>query len=207
MRVTNVNLSIDGDNLRVSAVVITPTLGWSNLSLNPVEYVVFPPDGVIDIDVVATPPAGNAATSVMMFPLELVVDNRAAIKGVRLRYQGEALISVLNLLKNAQDIGTDPIFIEAGSFDGDQLFLNVRYAGGCGIHSFQLSWDGQFMKSMPPQISAKLSHAANGDQCKSLQKELLRFDVSPALGEHHSEISYVHVYSGQNQISIPYKKI
>ena len=205
MKVANVNLSVDGESIKVSAFVLTPTLGWSQVSLQPVKYIMFPLDGVIDVVLTATPPSSIAATSTMMFPIEAFIPNRPEIRGVRIRYLNDVLITLLTAVKTIADIGSDSVVIEAGSFDGDQLLLNVRYPGGCGTHSFQLSWDGSFMKSMPPQIAVKLSHNAHGDPCKSIQSELLRFDLSPILGEHHTEISYVHAFSGQNQIAVPLK--
>ncbi|MYM27657.1 hypothetical protein SAMN05192549_104204 [Duganella sacchari] len=203
MKIADVDLSVTNDGfLKVDAMATTPTLGWTNVGLQPVEYVMFPGDGVLDIQLVGTAPVGAAATSIGHFPVSVVVSDKPEVRGVRISWQNERLITVLRAVKNAEDIGKAPIFLEAGSIQGDQLFLNVRYAGGCGPHSFQLGWDGAFLKSFPPQIILRLSHNPLQDECKAVQSELLQFDLSTALGETPPELMKIHVASVQNQISI-----
>jgi hypothetical protein len=68
---------------------------------------------------------------------------------------------------------TDTAFVEK-----DMLTLRVNYGGGCKDHSFDLVSNGQFTKSIPPQVSLVLKHQANGDQCKNLVYRDLHFNIS-----------------------------
>lgn len=72
----------------------------------------------------------------------------------------------------------DPFEIESCRLEGDELVAEVRYAGGCAQHDFQLLWNGAFMKSLPPQASFRLVHHANGDACESSVRETVRFSLS-----------------------------
>ncbi len=61
---------------------------------------------------------------------------------------------------------------------GDVLFVFVNYSGGCNEHSFELISNGKYAKSLPPQLSLCLKHSNNGDMCKKLVSQELKFDIS-----------------------------
>lgn len=57
--------------------------------------------------------------------------------------------------------------------DGGFLIVKVAYSGGCNEHFFEASWDGNYMKSMPPQASIRLTHVNNDDACRArIEKEI-----------------------------------
>lgn len=57
--------------------------------------------------------------------------------------------------------------------DGGFLIVKVAYSGGCNEHFFEASWDGNFMKSMPPIANVRLTHVNNDDGCRArIEKEL-----------------------------------
>lgn len=57
--------------------------------------------------------------------------------------------------------------------DGGFLIVKVAYSGGCNEHFFEASWDGRYMKSMPPQVNVTLTHVNNDDACRErIEKEL-----------------------------------
>jgi hypothetical protein len=57
--------------------------------------------------------------------------------------------------------------------DGGFLIVKVAYSGGCNEHFFEASWDGNYMKSMPPQVNVGLTHVNNDDACRArIEKEL-----------------------------------
>lgn len=81
-------------------------------------------------------------------------------------------------MREQQPIGNDFVFIEAAGLHGDKLIIDVGYGGGCRQHTFQLNWNGKFLKSNPAQVVLELSHNANGDTCRAIIHERLQFDLS-----------------------------
>lgn len=56
--------------------------------------------------------------------------------------------------------------------DGQSLMVKVAYSGGCNEHFFEVSWDGNYMKSLPPQVNLNLTHVNNDDACRArIEKE------------------------------------
>jgi hypothetical protein len=56
--------------------------------------------------------------------------------------------------------------------DGPFLMVKVAYSGGCNEHFFEVSWDGNYMKSLPPQVNVNLTHVNNDDACRArIEKE------------------------------------
>jgi hypothetical protein len=79
----------------------------------------------------------------------------------------------------------DAHFIETAKIERDRLHLSVSYTGGCAEHTFRLvAWD-YFSKAESLQAKLLLAHDANGDACKAIIKEELRFDISPLAVEYH----------------------
>jgi hypothetical protein len=61
---------------------------------------------------------------------------------------------------------------------GDTLVLTVQYSGGCKEHNWELVSNGMYAKSLPPQISVCLKHTNNGDACRELKIQELKFNIS-----------------------------
>jgi predicted type IV restriction endonuclease len=84
-----------------------------------------------------------------------------------------------------KDWKQDAYFIEIAKIEKDTLRLSVSYTGGCAEHAFRLvAWD-YFSKSEALQAKLLLAHDANGDACKAIIKQALRFDISPLAAEYH----------------------
>ena len=62
--------------------------------------------------------------------------------------------------------------------EGDTLFANVQYSGGCGDHKFEMKQNGFLMKSLPPKQPVQIIHLSTVDHCRSLINEDLKFDIS-----------------------------
>ena len=57
--------------------------------------------------------------------------------------------------------------------DGPFLMVKLVYSGGCNEHFFEASWDGNYMKSLPPQVNVTLTHVNNDDACRErIEKEV-----------------------------------
>ena len=101
-------------------------------------------------------------------------------------------------MREQQPIGGDFVAIEAVGLKGDKLIIDVIYGGGCRQHTFQLNWDGKFLKSNPAQVVLELSHDANDDPCRALIHERLQFDLSVIIENPSQYI--LHVRSGVTEL-------
>ena len=72
------------------------------------------------------------------------------------------------------------------SIDGDIISITAGYLPTCDEVSFTLCWNGTFMESNPPQISAHFS-AENEDNCQEFGQETIKFDLSP-VKEQYMEV-------------------
>lgn len=57
------------------------------------------------------------------------------------------------------------------------LKVEVSYSGGCAEHQFDMWWDGQWRKSIPPQAPMLLVYDNGGDTCRMLVSETLYYDL------------------------------
>lgn len=74
-----------------------------------------------------------------------------------------------------QDTGGVPAFI-----DGDTLWVEVAYGGGCEEHEFAICWpDLAFMESDPVQVDLEIWHGGTPDMCEAYIYETLSFDLTP----------------------------
>lgn len=137
-----------------------------------------------------TPPVGNALTSIMIYPLSILIPETEWLQGVRLQKgNGDLLLTIRTPVKECMPVGEDWLILEDAGLKGDKLIVDVKYGGGCSQHSVQLNWDGKILKSNPPQIILDLSHNAHGDPCKALLSERLQFDLSVIMDD--SPDSYI----------------
>lgn len=72
---------------------------------------------------------------------------------------------------------SDPYTYEKVSLDGDRLKLCLRYSGGCKKHKFRLLTQKEYSKSSPPSAGLFLFHNADGDACRSVIRDTLRYDL------------------------------
>lgn len=73
------------------------------------------------------------------------------------------------------DTGGAPVFV-----DGDTLWVDVAYGGGCEEHTFTICWpDQSFMESDPVQVNLEIFHGGPADMCEAYLYETLEFDLTP----------------------------
>lgn len=72
----------------------------------------------------------------------------------------------------------DTFELQSARIVGDTLLVDVAFSGGCKEHSFEMSTNKQWLKSLPPQINLNLIHRANSDDCRSMLMGTLRFDLT-----------------------------
>jgi len=73
--------------------------------------------------------------------------------------------------------------IENAEIKDSILTINISYSGGCKDHSFELMFNGMYMKSLPRKASLYLKHESNDDICKKLIMLELKYNLSSILGD------------------------
>jgi hypothetical protein len=86
-----------------------------------------------------------------------------------------AIIMVDDL--SSASLATDNAQIRSAVISSDVLTIVAQYGGGCKHHEFKLFGSKRFLESNPPQADVFLSHQANGDACKALITDTLRFSL------------------------------
>jgi hypothetical protein len=81
------------------------------------------------------------------------------------------------VVKDTASYGKDACKLSDVRVSGDTLFVKAEYGGGCKDHVFTARHNGQYMKSMPPQLNLMIDHNGNGDSCRELIHESLAFDL------------------------------
>ena len=209
MNLLDVDIVKIDDALKLNVNAYSPTLGWTDISLSIVVYFMPPIDGIQDVILNGTPPEGYTLTSLMVYPLSIVIPSNEWLQGVRiLNEKGISLLTVRTPVKKRDPIGKDWVAIENAGLKGDKLILDIRYGGGCKQHIFQLNWNGDVLKSNPPQIILDLSHNAHEDPCKALLSERLQYDLSTILDDNpkdyiirvHSLLTEVIAHKPKTQI-------
>lgn len=73
----------------------------------------------------------------------------------------------------------DAATITAAHVEGQVLFLQVQFGGGCGKHRLALVTSSAIAESNPPYSQFRLAHDGGGDPCDALITRELRVDLSP----------------------------
>jgi len=95
------------------------------------------------------------------------------------------------------------ITIKQITIDGDLLSIDVSYSGGCEEHKFNLYFDGNYKKSLPPKAAFFLQHVPHTDQCRSIVDLTLKFDIGKSQYAGQKEIM-VSVIGLENEVSYRY---
>ncbi len=73
---------------------------------------------------------------------------------------------------------SDAIDINAVRVEGNKMYLEVSYSGGCAKHLFKMIGSTAIKKSLPPIRSIQLVHKGNNDVCRSIVKKTIQVDIS-----------------------------
>jgi hypothetical protein len=99
---------------------------------------------------------------------------------------------------------TDPFTLNEVKVEGDNLMVTVTYGGGCKDHVFQMHSKGQFMKSLPPQLSLYLEHESNDDNCRALITETFNFDLKNCRNASAKEVKLIINDNREKMVSYTY---
>ena len=110
--------------------------------------------------------------------------------------KSNSINSCPNLIQNVnlEDFPMDHYGVNEIVLDGNELFVNVTYGGGCEDHIFNLVMEPNFWSGIPPvYYYFYLSHDANNDPCDALITEHnLCFDISELLtGNLNNEVFFL----------------
>jgi hypothetical protein len=86
-------------------------------------------------------------------------------------------LEVKPVLLDTTRYGSDRFEAKKVRVSGDTLFIDTEYSGGCKDHVFTARHNGNYMKSMPPQLNLYVDHQGNGDGCRELIRETIAFDL------------------------------
>jgi|GEM_PF-1402982 len=71
------------------------------------------------------------------------------------------------------------------------IMVKVAYSGGCAEHFFESSWDGTFLKSMPPQANLLLTHVNNDDNCRARIERELAIDTRKLFEKQDGQVKVI----------------
>ncbi len=75
------------------------------------------------------------------------------------------------------DTGTN-YKVDSLEINNDTLSVFVAYSGGCKEHSWELVTNGMYEKTRPPEITVCLKHISNGDACRQLIRNEVKFNIT-----------------------------
>ncbi len=103
-------------------------------------------------------------------------------------FQTDTTYSAIIMVDDLSSAGlaTDNAQIKSAILSSDVLTIVAQYGGGCKQHDFKLYGSKRFLESFPPQADIVLSHSANGDACKALITDSLRFSLTRLREVHQS---------------------
>ena len=78
---------------------------------------------------------------------------------------------------------TDSITVYGIALEGDEVVVSVGYGGGCAEHTFEMCWNGAWLRTSPPQAPLVLGHDSGDDMCEAYLSEDLRFDASVVIDD------------------------
>ncbi len=92
----------------------------------------------------------------------------------------------IQLDKNVNLTGfQDPYTIVNAEIKDGLLWLQTSYGGGCREHEFKMVFNGIYVPRQDQEtdvselVSLKLGHNGNGDACRSIVRQNIRFDLKP----------------------------
>lgn len=86
-------------------------------------------------------------------------------------------IRPIEIVQNIDTDSSDAFNVVEVKVDGDILSVTVSYGGGCQDHEWTMYATERYAKSYPPKLGIFLKHKANGDMCKALLRETLKFNL------------------------------
>lgn len=81
--------------------------------------------------------------------------------------------------ENYDSLARDPIAVNKAYVDGDCLYFQVSYSGGCQKHTIDLAFMHPWTASSSTVPTFEIRHNANGDLCEAYFTKEFRYDLTP----------------------------
>lgn len=98
---------------------------------------------------------------------------------------------VVWIIKADQAAKSEKVTVKRAEQIGDLLALEISYAGGCEMHSFELQVLGKHKPTYPPELFVKLYHNSNGDRCRGMIDDRIYFDITSLQLDNTNRINLV----------------
>ncbi|MFN5784513.1 MAG: hypothetical protein ACK457_01020 [Flavobacteriia bacterium] len=101
---------------------------------------------------------------------------------------------------------SDPFSISDVRVQGNKMFIEVSYSGGCQEHAFQLVGSSMIAKSLPPIRHMQLVHESNDDACRMMILKTIEIDVKAlAYQQETGSKIYLTIEGWQDRIEYTYE--
>jgi hypothetical protein len=74
-------------------------------------------------------------------------------------------------------IPSEPFTISTVKIQGNKMFIDISFSGGCTAHEFKMVGSRSIAKSLPPIRQIQLIHLPHLDKCERLTKQTLEIDI------------------------------
>lgn len=81
--------------------------------------------------------------------------------------------------ENYDSLARDPVYLKEAFVDGDCLYFQVSYSGGCQEHTIDLARMHPWTASSSNVPTFEIRHNANDDLCEAYFTKEFRFDLTP----------------------------
>lgn len=81
--------------------------------------------------------------------------------------------------ENYDSLARDPVALNKAFVDGDCLYFQVSYSGGCQDHTIDLAFMHPWTASSSTVPTFEIRHNANGDLCEAYFTKEFRYDLKP----------------------------
>lgn len=101
----------------------------------------------------------------------------------------------------------DRYTINAVRVDGNMMYVDLSYSGGCKEHVFAAYGSAAIAKSLPPIRQIKINHNGNQDHCRAMINQTVKIDLRNFTykKEEGSQI-YLNLEGYKERITYTYKK-
>lgn len=104
---------------------------------------------------------------------------------------------------------TDAYTIVDAKISDHILWLETSYGGGCREHEFKMVFNGDLVSRQDQEtrisgfVSLKLGHNGNGDACRSIVKQNIRFDLKPLQNKEFNHL-IIRLSNWENELVYSY---
>lgn len=83
--------------------------------------------------------------------------------------------------ENYDSLARDPVYLKEAYVDGNCLYFQVSYSGGCQEHTIDLAYMHPWTASSSNIPTFEIRHNANGDLCEAYFTKEFRYDLTPLI--------------------------